>query len=299
MPRAPRIHFPGALWHVIVRSDRPQGMFVEPRDCSAFLHMLSQIKQQRPFHLYAFCLMPQHFHLALEVQNAPLPALMQKLLVRYVKYFNRANQKGGRLLASRYHAILCQKSLFLKELVRYIHLHPIRSKIAKNLKDWPWSSHHNYLNPGLIKRALVDKDVFLEQFHKNPEKSLRRYEQFMQAVQARQHDKDFYPPASAPFWGDEAFVAECHKLMRRHGQEEGSHREPIALEGLAKTISPGISPELLRSPGRFRPITAARSKLVLRALEAGHKPAAIAAFLRLSPSAVSKMVARALAPQCA
>jgi REP element-mobilizing transposase RayT len=84
MARKPQIHFTGALYHVITRGNRRQGIFLAERDFKMFLVYLSDKKDRYGFHLYAYALMRNHVHLLLEVGEIPLSRIMQSLLFRYI-----------------------------------------------------------------------------------------------------------------------------------------------------------------------------------------------------------------------
>jgi REP element-mobilizing transposase RayT len=72
MDRKPRIHFPGALYHVITRGNQRQGVFLDEKDLQRFLSYLSDCKKRFPFRLYAYALLKNHLHLLIEVKETPL-----------------------------------------------------------------------------------------------------------------------------------------------------------------------------------------------------------------------------------
>ena len=89
-------------------------------------------------------LMPNHFHLIIRTSLRPIGDLMSKLLTGYALYFNKRYRRSGYLYQNRYKSILCQEDAYLKELVRYIHLNPLRGRIVKDLRELRthrWSGH--------------------------------------------------------------------------------------------------------------------------------------------------------------
>jgi REP element-mobilizing transposase RayT len=98
------------------------------------LTYLSDVKSRFPFRLYAYGLMKNHLHLLIEVDEVPLSRIMHSLLFGYAGYFNRRYGEVGHLFQGRYKAIVCDKDAYLLELVRYIHLNPVRAKIVKRQK---------------------------------------------------------------------------------------------------------------------------------------------------------------------
>jgi REP element-mobilizing transposase RayT len=116
MARKPRIHFAGALYHVMVRGNRGQIVFPEEDDFRLYLKFLEEYKAKLNFHLYAFILMPTHVHLLIETQDIPLCQLMHRLQGRYTRNYNLKHRTWGHLFQGGYNAILCEKDSYLLEL---------------------------------------------------------------------------------------------------------------------------------------------------------------------------------------
>jgi REP element-mobilizing transposase RayT len=89
MARKPRIHFPGALYHVIARGNQKQAIFLDKADFQTYLSYLAEYKSRFSSHLYAYALMQNHLHLLWEAKEVPLSKIMQVLQFRYTRYFNR------------------------------------------------------------------------------------------------------------------------------------------------------------------------------------------------------------------
>lgn len=295
MPRAPRIHLPGALYHTMARGNRGQRTFEDKLDYQTFLKIISELKTRKPFLLHAYCLMPNHLHLLMEVNRFSLATIMQNLLTRYSKRFNIRHQRLGHLFQGRYKAIHCQKDAYLQELVRYIHLNPVRAKLIKDPKAWAWSSHRQYL--GHHKEELADCGLTLSMFHSHPAMARGLYTAFVRDGLGTGHQRDYYPSQTFPCLGDEAFASRYRELLEEKEPIEKPRQRPLSLERLAAIHASSIPLALLSSRSQARKITAARRDLILQALGQGHRPASIAAFLRCSPSAVSKIVNRNLAAQ--
>jgi REP element-mobilizing transposase RayT len=122
-----------------------------------FLAYLSDYKNRYGFHLYAYALMKNHLHLLVEVEEVPLGRIMQSLLFRYTRYFNRLHGEVGHLFQGRYKAILCDKDAYLLELVRYIHLNPVRAKIVKEPEGYVWTGHLSFIRKGAD--SLIDEEL--------------------------------------------------------------------------------------------------------------------------------------------
>ncbi len=143
MARIPRYQFEGAIYHVINRGNYRQDIFISAGAAQAFLNCLYEATQKSHWILHAYCLMSNHFHLALETPNANLVVGMQWLQSTFANRFNRFFKERGHLFQGRYHALLVEPGAGLAALVNYIHLNPVRSGIvpAPSLRKYRWSSY--------------------------------------------------------------------------------------------------------------------------------------------------------------
>ena len=248
MARRPRIHFPGALYHVITRGNRRQGIFLDEKDVKKFLAYLGDYKRRHPFRLYAYALMKNHLHLLVEVEEMPLSRLMQSLLFRYTRYFNRRYGEVGHLFQGRYKAIVCDKDAYLLELVRYIHLNPVRAKIVKKPEDYVWSGHLSYLGRG--GDDFIDEGLVLDQFSKNGTLARRRYREFVWEGIGSGHEEKYYEVKDQRYLGGDRFI---HQI---EGGRRGSASwvYDVSLEAICREVSrvTGIREDRLYSATRDR-----------------------------------------------
>jgi putative transposase len=249
MARKPRIHYPGALYHVISRGNRGQATFLDGGDFKIFLDCLSDYKRRYGFHLYAYALMINHFHLLVEVGSIPLSRIMQSLLFRYTRYFNRRHGEVGHLFQGRYKAILCDKDAYLLELVRYIHLNPVRARIVREPEDYEWSSHLRYLGKG--GDGLIEDEFVLEQLSNKRSLGRRRYRQFVREGMASGYEKKYYRVKDQRYLGDDSFV---EWVERERGGESQTWVYDVPLEVISEgtSITMGVAREKLYSMTRDR-----------------------------------------------
>lgn len=144
MGRKPRLHYPGALYHVILRGNAREKIFFANIDRNRFYLFLQEGVERYRFRVHAFCLMTNHIHLALQVGDIPLSRIMQSLVGRYTRWVNWRKGRVGHLFQGRYKAVMVDANAYLAELVRYIHLNPVRAKMAGDPDEYPWSSHRAY-----------------------------------------------------------------------------------------------------------------------------------------------------------
>ncbi len=140
MGRNPRIHYPGAIYHAMARGVDGRAIYSTDADRTAFLDILRRGTNAALADILAYCLMGNHFHLAIRVGQIPLSAIMQRTLGGYARPFNERNERTGHLFQARYKACLCLDDRYLAGLIRYIHMNPVRAKLVATPQDWPWSS---------------------------------------------------------------------------------------------------------------------------------------------------------------
>ena len=144
MPRQSRIDAPGALHHVIVRGIERGKIFRSDFDRDNFLKRLSALIPETQTDCFAWALIPNHIHLLLRTGSVPISVLMSRLLTGYAVWFNKKYRRHGQLFQNRFKSILCQEDPYLKELVRYIHLNPLRAGLVVDmnaLDNYLWCGH--------------------------------------------------------------------------------------------------------------------------------------------------------------
>lgn len=157
MGRSTRIEIPKTIYHVISRGNNKNEIFLDDKDYNVFLNQLWEVKKEKDFLLYCYCIMPNHFHLLLETIEIPLSKIMQQLLTNYAVYFNSRYDKMGHVFQDRYKAKICNKEEYLFKLVQYIHLNPVKAKITQNINKYKWSSHLCYAEKTENKNLSIEK----------------------------------------------------------------------------------------------------------------------------------------------
>jgi putative transposase len=180
MPRQARLDAPGTLHHVIVRGLERGAIVRDDTDRDAFVARLGDVAQATGTAVYAWALLPNHAHLLLRSGPAGLPRFMRRLLTGYAINFNRRHQRVGYLFQNRYKSIVCEEDAYFRELVRYIHLNPIRAKLVESLRVlacYPWCGHATVL--GRNPRPWQDRRAVLAWFGDSERKAVNRYRDFV------------------------------------------------------------------------------------------------------------------------
>lgn len=158
MPRQARLDAPGVLQHVMARGIERRKIFWDDKDRASFLERLAMILEETQTQCYAWALIPNHFHILLRTGTAPLSTVMRRLMTGYAVTFNLRHRRSGHLFQNRYKSVVCEKDPYLLELIRYIHLNPLRAKVVTDLKaldEYPWTGHSILL--GKRKNPLIPK----------------------------------------------------------------------------------------------------------------------------------------------
>lgn len=180
MPRSPRIHAPGAMYHVTLRGNHRQDIFFSPDDRSLLTRIVREIIVDCGAQLHAYCYMTNHVHTLLQVSETPLSRIMLLVAGRYARGVQARLQTTGHLFEKRYHALLVDADEYLLTLLRYIHLNPVRAKLASSPDDYPWSSHHAYV--GRRCEPWVTTGFALRMLGSDRQRAIAAYEAFVQTV---------------------------------------------------------------------------------------------------------------------
>jgi len=144
MPRQARLDAPGTLHHVMIRGTQGESIFRENKDRQNFLSRVAQISADTKARILAWTLMDTHVHILMVSGPPGLSKFMRRLLTGYAVWYNRRYHRSGHLFQNRYKSIVCQEDAYLLELVRYIHLNPLRAGVVNSLEGldrYPWCGH--------------------------------------------------------------------------------------------------------------------------------------------------------------
>ena len=155
MPRGTRLLIPNACYHIIHRGNQKQNIFLEDVDFEKYLQILLHYKIKYAFKLYAYCLMPNHVHLIIEIKKvSDLAKIVQGVTLTYTLWFNKKYKKVGHLWQGRFKNMVIQRDKYLIDCLNYIEYNPVRANLASSPIDYIWSSwKFRTLN---TKSSLID-----------------------------------------------------------------------------------------------------------------------------------------------
>jgi REP element-mobilizing transposase RayT len=316
MPRQARLDAPGTLHHVMVRGIERTTIFRDEADRTDFLARVAHAVEQGHWMVYAWALLPNHAHLLVQTGGQSLASTMRRLLTGYVVNFNHRHKRVGHLLQNRYRSIVVEREPYLLELVRYLHLNPLRANLVPTLRaldQYPWTGHGALL--GVFPRRWQATEAILSEFGRSVRRARIAYRAFVAAglpqgaraafqggglvrsaggwaeVQAlRQQGTP--ARADARILGGGEFVERLlSEVEVRTRQSLRLTRPRPSLEELIRRVCAhaGIPETDLRAGRRTRPVSQARhllSQLAVRHL--GYPGAGLARVLGVTTSAVNR-----------
>ena len=238
MARPLRIEYPGAWYHFTCRGNVRSSIFNDNLDRKEFLNILSSSLEKYRVKLHGYVLMNNHFHLLLHTPLGNLTNFAQRFNTTYTVYFNRRHKRAGHLYQGRYKAILVQKESYLLELIRYVHLNPVKiHKIKKlgisaqleNLRNYIWSSHLGYI---FLKHRydFVSYNNLLNDFGGDNSKGRKRYREFVEEGLLKGFPSPFKEIKGQVVLGDSKFTDWLYEKVMK-----GKKPDPFE-QSLSKTL---------------------------------------------------------------
>lgn len=321
MPRKARIDAPGALHHIILRGINRSAIFRDDTDCENYLGRLSRLLVESSTLCLAWALMRNHVHMLLRTGLVPISTLMRRLLTGYAQQFNRRHRRHGVLFQNRYKSILCEEEPYLLELVRYIHLNPLRAGAIRDidaLKDYPRCGHSALM--GQVSCEWQDIKYVLRLFGGRLQQARKAYERFVvegvdqgrrpelvggglirstggwSAIKALRNSSGMRIMGDERILGNGDFVQSVLDLAQEQYEKKTLAREKgLTLEALIERVAEqlGLVPADVCSVVRQRTFARARAIICALAIEyMGISGRGVSRQLNLSPSAVSKLMQR-------
>ena len=320
MPRKARIDAPGALQHIIVRGIERRKIFYDDEDRDNFLDRLGGVLTDTGTPCFAWALIPNHAHLLVKTGVTPIATVMRRLLTGYAVSFNRRHRRHGQLFQNRYKSILCQEDSYLLELVRYIHLNPLRAKLVEDLKDLDSFSYGGHsVMMGKREQSWQDADYILKFYAPGRLSARRRYRQYVEEGVGEGRKPDLVGGGlvrSTGGWsavkalrkgfertkGDERILGDGQfvETVLKEAQEhlEGKYRlktDGYDFKWLVERVAGqlGLDPHEVLAPGKYPQIVKARSLLCYWATrELGMTTIELSKKLKLTQPSISQSAKR-------
>ncbi len=226
MARPLRIEYEGALYHVTARGNERGKIFFTKSDYQKFKEYLADVQEKYGVILHCYVLMTNHYHLLIETPEKNLSKIMHFLNSCYTTYINIKRKRNGHLLQGRYKSIVIDKSSYLQELSRYIHLNPVRAKMVDRPEEYPYSSYNAYISD---IDELVTSTAVLSMFHQDIAIAREKYRVFIENSPIGEIENPFKNVYGGMILGNPAFIKST--LQRIDGNnldnQEICHRKAL------------------------------------------------------------------------
>jgi len=180
MPRGPRLDSPGTLHHVILRGIERKKIVTDDKDRKNFISRMGDLATETETAIYGWALLNNHAHILLRSGPYGLSMYMRRLLTGYAISYNIRHCRDGHLFQNRYKSIVCEEDAYFRELVRYIHLNPLRAKLVDSLAQldrYRWSGHGALM--GKVKNEWQDDEYVLSWFGRRVGEARREYRHYV------------------------------------------------------------------------------------------------------------------------
>ncbi len=251
MARPLRIEYENALYHVTSRGNAGQEIFADDADRHAFLEILGDAVERFAWVCHAYCLMTNHYHLLLETPDANLSRGMRHLNGVYTQRFNRRHRRAGHVLQGRFKSILVQKESHLLELARYVVLNPVRAKMVRSVRHWPWSSYRATAGQE-EPLPLLTTEWILSQFSRDSQEAKTLYRKFVRQGQGAEVWDEL---RGGVLMGSDRFVDEMTPLLHEaERQREIPRRERLVSRPSLDQLFAGVESKEVRDAKIFEAV---------------------------------------------
>ena len=256
MARPLRIEYEGAVYHVTGRGNEQRKIFFSRRDYEKFKGYLGEALEKYGFILHGYVLMTNHYHLIIETPEKNLSKIMHHINSSYTTYTNIKRKRSGHLLQGRFKSIIVDKDSYLLELSRYLHLNPVRAKMAQLPGDYPYSSYGSYTTAAGDK--LVTTTTILKMLAPKPDAAREKYRSFVESALNEEIESPLKKVYGGIILGSVDFIKEVlGKInVERLENEETSHRRSLRASLLPEEVVSttyahyGLAPEEITNTER-------------------------------------------------
>jgi len=285
-------------------------IFIDAADRTRFLGIIEELVDKTGTKIPAWSIMSNHFHLLVLSGPSGLPAFMRRLMTRYAVYFNRTHHRTGHLFQNRYKSVVCEEELYFLELVRYIHLNPLRAGIVASLTDldvYPWCGHSTIM--GKTTRVWQDRMRVIAHFSTSVARGIRFYRAFVNEGKDRGKQPILTggglrrslggatPSKDERAAFDERVLGSSDFVTRILNETEHSpHAHVLDKHAVIDMICEdlGVRREQLRNGSRRRRVCKARARIIEELVNgSGVSLAEVARLVGVSPSGVANTLKRA------
>lgn len=277
MARPRRIEYKGAMYHLIQRGKNKEYIFKNDIYKGYLIKIIKNAQEKHGFNFYGYVIMDNHYHLLIQAMDIPISKIMHEVNLNYAKYYNYKENMMGPVFGGRYKGILVESEIYLLQLLKYIHLNPIRANICSSMDNYKWSSDIFYRRN---MKGIVDIDLILNMLSHNRIEAIRKYMSFMDSVYSHE---DFHPDVfeNIEIIGNKKFL---EKMLAEDNKEIPS------LDEILKEACPSEKEyNLIKLSSRKRNLTDFKILYIVKAREFNYSFAEIGKYIGISDSAAARL----------
>ena len=295
MPRRPRVFVEGAIYHVYNRFARGADLFADPEEAIEFIEILRKARDRDGLAILAWCLMSNHYHLAVRTGPVPLARTIGYVQSRFGQRFNASHRSSGPRWQSRYKAKMVEDARYPDQLIAYIHLNPVAAGLVDDPAQHTFCGHRELM--GKVSKPLIDVESVLACFGDSVRAARRTYMRVLKGARQAEWSGEF--PGGLPWWRKEidrplepvAPSAWIDELGRSTGLERRRMDASESLDKSCKAI--GTSVLAISAPGKRREISRQRYLIAAVAIERwGISARALSELLERRPESISRWASR-------
>jgi REP element-mobilizing transposase RayT len=149
--REARKYSTSGVYHILYRGVNQQNIFEEEKDFLKMKEIISDVKLEMQFEVYAYCFMSNHVHIVMkEKKLKDISLIMKRILTKYARWYNIKYDRSGALIANRYKSVPVEVDEYFIQLIRYIHQNPLRAQLVRDIEEYPYSSYNEYMKKAEI-----------------------------------------------------------------------------------------------------------------------------------------------------
>ncbi len=275
MPRAPRVFIEGGIYHVYNRITRGERVFSEDGEAQRLFDLMREIKKRDGLIVFAWCIMSNHYHLAVRCTSVPLWRSLASVQLKMSRAYNARSKVYGPFWQGRYKAKLIDAPDYLRQLITYIHLNPVAAGVVEKPEEFVWSGHREVVRKP--RDPLVDPDQLLLAFGETRRAARRTYIESIKACEAAPWASAL--PGVLPWWrlgrppaednDDELRIGSSTPIVDELGRSTAVERPQLSAEDFVNRVLDALRIEASEVTGRTkRPeVVRARETLLMLAVE--------------------------------
>jgi REP element-mobilizing transposase RayT len=236
MSRPLRIQYRGASYHITCRGIRKDPIYFDDRDRLKFIEKINETAAKYSFIVYAYCLMPNHYHLFLQTPLANLSEGVHQLNGAYASWLRCKRKLVGHIFQGRFKSILVEEETYAINLSLYIHLNPCRWKLVERPEDYAWSSCRDYLGMRGSRTPALRPDRILDMFGRDLVSARRRYHEML--IEKRDMEDPLKGAYRRLALGSPAFIDKIRKIVNERATAIITRELPARALGACRAVSP-------------------------------------------------------------